>query len=252
MTDHDRIPPQQLAPCPFCGGEAGYYASGEAVFKVNWVGHVCRCKHCQARVSTTAGMDAAIAMWNARALTALTFTSAAEIPSSYRQCEHTDCERIAGTILNQKHLCWDHYLEAQKATAPKPAGCEPCTWPECGCQKSPAARTLTRVDDHMTRARRLVEDHISAYGMVPHPDRIKEAIAEQSQQSFDLGFRAAGGIAPDVSSPAGAELEEIEREISDIIYKDASISHFDDDSEVDNASYLAHLILRKYDVRRRP
>jgi hypothetical protein len=52
------------------------------------------------------------------------------------------------------------------------------------------------IDDHMTRARRLVEDHISAYGMVPHPDRIKEAIAEQSQQSFDLGFRAAGGISP--------------------------------------------------------
>jgi hypothetical protein len=61
------------------------------------------------------------------------------------------------------------------------------------CQ-SPAV--VAKIDDHMTRARRLVENHIEAYGMVPHPDRIKEAIAEQSQESFDLGFRAAGGNCP--------------------------------------------------------
>lgn len=36
-----------------------------------------------------------------------------------------------------------------------------------------------RVDGPMLRARRLVEDHISHYGMVPHPDRIKEAIATE-------------------------------------------------------------------------
>ena len=58
-----------LEPCPFCGGEAGYYASGEAVFKANWIGHVCHCKNCQARIITSAGMDAAVQMWNARAIT---------------------------------------------------------------------------------------------------------------------------------------------------------------------------------------
>lgn len=63
-----------------------------------------------------------------------------------------------------------------------------------GALNSPAE--TRRLDDHMTRARRLVENHIEAYGMVPHPDRIKEAIAEQSQDSFDLGFRAAGGSCP--------------------------------------------------------
>lgn len=31
----------------------------------------------------------------------------------------------------------------------------------------------------MRRARQLVEDHIEAYGMVPHPDRMKEAIATE-------------------------------------------------------------------------
>lgn len=34
-------------------------------------------------------------------------------------------------------------------------------------------------DGSMRRARQLVEDHIEAYGMVPHPDRIKEAIATE-------------------------------------------------------------------------
>lgn len=32
-------------------------------------------------------------------------------------------------------------------------------------------------DQAMLSARRMVEDHIRAYGMVPHPDRLKEAIA---------------------------------------------------------------------------
>jgi hypothetical protein len=57
-----------------------------------------------------------------------------------------------------------------------------------------------RIDDHMTRARRLVENHIEAFGMVPHPDLIKDAIADMSQQSFDLGFRAAGGSVSDTST----------------------------------------------------
>ena len=65
-------------------------------------------------------------------------------------------------------------------------------------------RAMTKsIEDHMTRARALVERHIENYGMVPHPDRIKEAIAELSQQSFDLGFRAAGGtISRVLVSPA--------------------------------------------------
>lgn len=29
----------------------------------------------------------------------------------------------------------------------------------------------------MMRARKIVEEHITNYGMVPHPDRLKEAIA---------------------------------------------------------------------------
>jgi len=31
----------------------------------------------------------------------------------------------------------------------------------------------------MLVARRLVEDHIEIYGMVPHPDKLKEAIARE-------------------------------------------------------------------------
>lgn len=33
------------------------------------------------------------------------------------------------------------------------------------------------INGPMRRARRLVEKHIESYGMVPHPDKIKEAIA---------------------------------------------------------------------------
>jgi hypothetical protein len=40
---------------------------------------------------------------------------------------------------------------------------------------------LRRVDSPMGRARALVEAHIADYGMVPHPDRIKEAIAAELQ-----------------------------------------------------------------------
>lgn len=38
---------------------------------------------------------------------------------------------------------------------------------------------LRRVDSPMGRARALVEAHIADYGMVPHPDKIKEAIAAE-------------------------------------------------------------------------
>lgn len=44
------------------------------------------------------------------------------------------------------------------------------------------------VNGHMRRARALVEAHISEYGMVPHPDKIKEAIA------VELGLAEMRGI----------------------------------------------------------
>lgn len=70
-----------------------------------------------------------------------------------------------------------------------------------------AQRPAHRIDDHMTRARLLVENHIEAFGMVPHPDLIKDAIADMSQQSFDLGFRAAGGSVSDTSTHQSAPVE---------------------------------------------
>lgn len=39
------------------------------------------------------------------------------------------------------------------------------------------ASITDRVDGPMRRARALVEHHIATYGMVPHPDKMKEAIA---------------------------------------------------------------------------
>ena len=44
-----------------------------------------------------------------------------------------------------------------------------------------------RVDGPMRRAREIVEAHIADYGMVPHPDKIKEAIAAE------LGFAEIRG-----------------------------------------------------------
>lgn len=35
------------------------------------------------------------------------------------------------------------------------------------------------IDGPMRRARKLVEDHIADFGMVPHPDKLKDAIAEE-------------------------------------------------------------------------
>ena len=55
-----------LLPCPFCGGEADYYQSNEAVFSVSWIGHVVHCKTCQSRVQTTTSQEKAVKMWNAR------------------------------------------------------------------------------------------------------------------------------------------------------------------------------------------
>ena len=96
----------ELEPCPFCNGEAGYYASGEAVFKVNWIGHVCHCKNCQARVQTSASMEAAIAMWNARS------TAAAQ--PIMDDLEHL-VERFSKALLAKLKLArangrsgWDH------------------------------------------------------------------------------------------------------------------------------------------------
>lgn len=56
-----------LLPCPFCGGEADYFASKESVFNTSWTGHVTHCTTCQARVQTTAGREKSAAMWNTRA-----------------------------------------------------------------------------------------------------------------------------------------------------------------------------------------
>lgn len=38
---------------------------------------------------------------------------------------------------------------------------------------------MDRNDGPMLRARKLVEDHIAAFGYVPHPDKIKDAIAAE-------------------------------------------------------------------------
>lgn len=37
---------------------------------------------------------------------------------------------------------------------------------------------MDRIDGPMVKARKLVEEHIATYGFVPHPDKIKDAIAE--------------------------------------------------------------------------
>lgn len=44
-------------------------------------------------------------------------------------------------------------------------------------------------DDAMRRARALVEAHIADYGMVPHPDKMKEAIAEAIRDVSASGDR---------------------------------------------------------------
>lgn len=42
----------------------------------------------------------------------------------------------------------------------------------------------------MLRASRLVEAHIAAYGMVPHPDKLKEAIASADDRRYTLLLKA--------------------------------------------------------------
>lgn len=42
-------------------------------------------------------------------------------------------------------------------------------------------------DDAMLIARKMVEDHIECYGMVPSPDRIKERIAGALRIAFEQG-----------------------------------------------------------------
>lgn len=66
-TKPDRQDGNGLLPCPFCGNEADYYPSNEAVFSVSWIGHIVHCKTCQARVQTAVGEKTAREMWNNRA-----------------------------------------------------------------------------------------------------------------------------------------------------------------------------------------
>jgi hypothetical protein len=121
-----------------------------------------------------------------------------------------ECERRGAEITRLRNENSDLAKRAVAQAAPFYGATCP-TYPNCqggcglGCRhEAEQARAPRRADDHMTRARRLVEDHIEAYGMVPHPDRIKEAIAKQSQESFDLGFRAAGGTGPAPTPPQAA------------------------------------------------
>jgi Lar family restriction alleviation protein len=69
MTDNDNrssaATTAPLLPCPFCGGEAGYFASQEAVFRASWIGHVYHCTKCQARVQST-DRERALSIWNTR------------------------------------------------------------------------------------------------------------------------------------------------------------------------------------------
>lgn len=46
-------------------------------------------------------------------------------------------------------------------------------------------------NDAMLIARKMVEDHIECYGMVPHPDRIKERIAGALRIAFEQGRAVA-------------------------------------------------------------
>lgn len=53
---------------------------------------------------------------------------------------------------------------------------------------------FTSHDGAMLIARRLVEDHIQAYGMVPHPDRMKDAIATVIRRGASDDGRVTGCI----------------------------------------------------------
>ncbi|MCA1831194.1 MAG: hypothetical protein LC750_00340 [Actinobacteria bacterium] len=55
---------------------------------------------------------------------------------------------------------------------------------------------IDRVDGPMVRARKLVEAHLAEFGMVPHPDKLKDAIAT------DLAFVqfAAMPLARDIAA----------------------------------------------------
>lgn len=45
----------------------------------------------------------------------------------------------------------------------------------------------------MLQARKIVEDHIAAYGWVPHPDKIKEAIARALLKATAPAVTYSGG-----------------------------------------------------------
>jgi hypothetical protein len=46
-------------------------------------------------------------------------------------------------------------------------------------------------DKQMKMARALVEQHIEAYGYVPHPDKLKEAIAAQLRAHWNAAIDAS-------------------------------------------------------------
>jgi hypothetical protein len=58
----------------------------------------------------------------------------------------------------------------------------------------------------MLQARKIVEDHIAAYGMVPHPDKIKEEIA------------TAIGFAQLASIPHRDKVEELLHKVVDLTW----------------------------------
>ena len=94
------------------------------------------------------------------------------------------------------------------------------------------------VNGAMTTARKIVEDHIAAYGMVPHPDKIKDAIAAEiglTQLRTISRFRPQGPDPLDQLRQVREMLVDLEGEIDRQTYDEKRRAEFDapDDAEYD-------------------
>jgi hypothetical protein len=249
----------ELLKCPFCG-HAAHLVDRIGAYRI-------QCAWCLARTTEGGSKTDVIELWNARAAPPAPATGSEPLNWQVSDETRKQIDEIEANIRQAPSLLRGILVgAASPAPTPAPAtDSEPvawqcmgrkqslpepgeCNWPDCGCDPHATKVIESLMEQGWTSPRESQQRlpatnalfNIFLEGLNYDGSDINSLTVGEIRRS--IGDKPALIDASPAPAPATVELE-LEKQIEDIIYRDASISHFGNDSEVDNAAYLARAIL---------